>query len=60
MLTPQTATHANEDPSSDEALMLAFAKGNAAAFEALYDRHERGVWRFVFRSVKNQEVADDV
>ena len=48
------------DQSADEALMLAFAKGDAAAFEVLYDRHERGAWRFVFRSVKNQEVADDV
>ena len=60
MLTSQTTTNADQEASTDEALMLAFAKGDAAAFAALYDRHERGVWRFVFRSVKNQEVADDV
>ena len=30
------------------------------AFEQLYDRHETGVWRFVFRSVQNQAVADDL
>ena len=45
---------------SDEALMLAFARGNMNAFEQLYDRHETGVWRFVFRSVQNQAVADDL
>ena len=45
---------------SDEALMLAFARGNMNAFEQLYDRHESGVWRFVFRSVQNQAVADDL
>ena len=44
----------------DEALMLAFARGNMNAFEQLYDRHETGVWRFVFRSVQNQAVADDL
>jgi len=45
---------------TDEALMLAFARGNMNAFEQLYDRHEIGVWRFVFRSVQNQAVADDL
>ncbi len=54
-----TADATNEQPA-DEALMLAFAKGDAVAFETLYDRHERGVWRFVFRCVKHQDVADDV
>lgn len=45
---------------TDEALMLAFARGNMNAFEQLYDRHETGVWRFVFRNVQNQAVADDL
>jgi len=45
---------------TDEALMQAFALGNVNAFERLYDRHETGVWRFVFRSVQNQAVADDL
>lgn len=30
------------------------------AFEQLYDRHETGLFRFVFRSVQNQAVADDL
>ena len=45
---------------TDEALMQQFARGQMNAFEQLYDRHEKGVWRFVFRSVQNQAVADDV
>jgi len=46
--------------TTDEALMQSFAQGQSSAFEQLYDRHETGVWRFVFRSVQNQAVADDL
>ena len=45
---------------SDESLMLRFAAGDIAAFDALYARHELGVWRYVFRSVRVQAVADDL
>ncbi len=45
---------------SDEALMQRYAKGEARAFEALYDRHEKPVWRFVLRSVREPAIADDV
>ena len=47
------------DPS-DETLMLRFAGGDIAAFDTLYRRNELAVWRFVFRSVKVQAVADDL
>ena len=47
-----------EDP--DETLMLRYAGGNLGAFDTLYGRHELAVWRFVFRSVKVQAVADDL
>ncbi|MBC7708773.1 MAG: sigma-70 family RNA polymerase sigma factor [Rhizobacter sp.] len=40
--------------------MQQFAGGHMNAFEQLYDRHETAVWRFVFRSVQNQAVADDL
>ena len=30
------------------------------AFEQLYDRHETSVWRFVFRSVQNNALTDDL
>lgn len=45
---------------SDEALMRRFANGDTRAFEALYDRHEKPVWRFVLRSVKEPSIADDL
>nr|WP_295942009.1 sigma-70 family RNA polymerase sigma factor [uncultured Acidovorax sp.] len=40
--------------------MQRYAKGDMAAFDRLYARHELAVWRFVFRSVKVQAVADDL
>lgn len=40
--------------------MLRYAKGDLGAFDQLYARHELAVWRFVFRSVKVQAVADDL
>ncbi len=45
---------------TDESLMLRYAAGNLQAFNLLYDRHEMGVWRYVFRSVRVQAVADDL
>ena len=52
-----TAAYAHE---ADESLMLRYAAGEGAAFDALYGRHELGVWRYVFRSVREQAVADDL
>lgn len=40
--------------------MLRYAAGDMAAFDTLYGRHELGVWRYVFRSVREQAVADDL
>ncbi len=40
--------------------MLRYAGGDVGAFDMLYSRHELAVWRFVFRSVKAQAVADDL
>ncbi|MBK7002945.1 MAG: sigma-70 family RNA polymerase sigma factor [Rhodoferax sp.] len=40
--------------------MLRYAVGDIAAFDTLYRRHEMGVWRYVFRSVQVQAVADDL
>ena len=45
---------------TDESLMLRYAAGNLQAFNLLYARHEMGVWRYVFRSVRVQAVADDL
>jgi RNA polymerase sigma factor (sigma-70 family) len=40
-----TAAH---EPTDDE-LMSAYARGNAAAFERLYERHQAGLYRFIRR-----------
>jgi RNA polymerase sigma factor (sigma-70 family) len=50
------------DPSSDDALMSAYANGNAAAFEQLYTRHQAGLYRFVRRLLgsANASQTDEV
>ncbi len=48
------------EPEADESLMLRYAAGDIAAFDSLYERHALGVWRYVFRSVREQAVADDL
>ncbi|MFN4120227.1 sigma-70 family RNA polymerase sigma factor [Acidovorax sp.] len=40
--------------------MLRYAAGDMGAFDLLYARHELAVWRFVFRSIKVQALADDL
>lgn len=50
--------HAADD--SDESLMSLYAAGELAAFDVLYGRHELRVWRYLFRSVNVQALADDL
>lgn len=38
-----------DDADTDAALMLAFAAGDASAFERLYARHQAGLYRFIRR-----------
>jgi RNA polymerase sigma-70 factor (ECF subfamily) len=45
---------------ADEDLMAAYAAGQASAFEALYDRHQMRLWRYIFRSVRDNATADDL
>jgi len=44
----------------DEQLMRDFAAGDELAFQRLYDRHERAVYRFLLRSVGHAETAEDL
>ena len=37
------------DPIEDDALMAAFARGDACAFDTLYERHNAALYRFVRR-----------
>ena len=46
--------------ASDESLMLAYAGGDAAAFDALYLRHKGPLYRFVLRSVKASGEAEEI
>jgi RNA polymerase sigma-70 factor (ECF subfamily) len=54
MSPPATAAPA------DEQLMHAYAGGQAEAFDMLYDRHQMRLWRYIFRSVRDHALADDL
>lgn len=45
---------------SDESLMARFARGEAAAFDVLYRRHEMRIWRYLNRHVGNRECANEL
>jgi RNA polymerase sigma-70 factor (ECF subfamily) len=45
---------------SDEALMLAYGAGDAAAFDTLYARHKGGVYRYLLRQLRNAGTADEL
>lgn len=57
---PGMASVIDHSKEADESLMLRYAGGDMVAFDTLYTRHELGVWRFVFRGVRVQAVADDL
>lgn len=48
------------DAPTDESLMLAYARGDARAFATLYDRHERAVYRYFLRQLRDAHVAQDL
>ena len=45
---------------SDEELMLAYAAGDAGAFDALYGRHRGGVYRYLLRQCRQPGLADEL
>jgi RNA polymerase sigma-70 factor (ECF subfamily) len=45
---------------SDEDLMLAYAAGDAAAFDALYARHKGGVYRYFLRQCRHAGAVDEL
>jgi RNA polymerase sigma-70 factor (ECF subfamily) len=47
------------DPS-DETLMARYGRGDAAAFELLYRRHEVRIWHYLNRNVRNRAIADEL
>ena len=44
----------------DAMLMLAYARGDLAAFEALYARHRGMLYRFLLRSVRDPHRTDEL
>ncbi len=59
MLASPAAT-ASSAEDSDEALMLSYAAGRAAAFDTLYARHKGGVYRYLLRHCGNAGTADEL
>ena len=65
MARPESPTDATSDSTPDDALMTAFAGGDAAAFERLYARHQAALYRFIRRllgsklSAQSDEVFQD-
>lgn len=47
--TPMSTPSDTRDEPTDDELMSAYARGDAAAFERLYTRHQAGLYRFVRR-----------
>jgi RNA polymerase sigma factor (sigma-70 family) len=45
---------------TDENLMVRYGRGEAAAFEFLYRRHESRVFRYIRRNVRNEATANDL
>jgi RNA polymerase sigma-70 factor (ECF subfamily) len=50
----------HSDDRRDEDLMLSYASGDAAAFDALYARHKGGVYRYLLRHCGNAGTADEL
>jgi len=44
----------------DEELMLGYQTGDAASFEALYQRHKAALYRYILRQCKNESVAEEL
>lgn len=55
----QPADAGNLD-DTDEALMLAYGRGDAAAFERLYARHKGPTYRYLLRHTSGRPVADEL
>jgi RNA polymerase sigma factor (sigma-70 family) len=50
----------NDAGPSDESLIARYARGDAAAFAALYRRHELRVWRYLERNLGSRATAEEL
>ena len=46
--------------TGDEDLMLAYAAGDASAFDTLYARHKGGVYRYLLRQCREAAIAEEL
>ena len=49
-----------DDPTDDAELMLRYARGEARAFDVLYERHKGPLYRYLLRQCRDRAVADDL
>ena len=49
-----------DDPRADDDLMLAFACGAPDAFEVLYERYRKPLYRYLYHAVGDKALADDL
>jgi RNA polymerase sigma factor (sigma-70 family) len=49
-----------DQDDSDEALMLRYQAGDAAAFDQLYARHRNGLYRFILRQCRARGEAEEL
>ncbi|HVF64465.1 MAG TPA: RNA polymerase sigma factor [Casimicrobiaceae bacterium] len=59
MLAARPAAEPSAD-RSDERLMIDYAQGDAAAFDALYARHKGPVYRYLLRQCSSASIADEL
>lgn len=45
---------------SDDELIIGYKNGNYSDFETLLARHQSKVYGYIFMSVKNKDIADDI
>jgi RNA polymerase sigma factor (sigma-70 family) len=45
---------------ADEQLVEMYAKGKNEAFDVLIDRHKNRIFTYIYRTVRNQDLADDI
>lgn len=56
---PETLVSDDADPRSDEALMLAYAAGDAHTFARLYARHRRSLFGFLWRGLQDHAAVEE-
>ena len=56
--TSRTLWRMDPEPT-DEALMLAYGRGDVGAFETLYGKHRGGLFRYLVRHLRQQALAEE-